>query len=143
MKFKFLLALLACTLIFACSDNELANDSFEVEVIQSKADFQQLVNQDVYPLNQLSEEALNHFKSNLVFVDNTVFKGGDYSQIRAELNDAEFTAFWQTILGSEAVAVGKDMAEDRGPQRKILLDRRPSDCYPTNVQTYCVMIPPQ
>lgn len=156
MKIKYALILFfSISIFYACNkEQELIPETSFDFTIKSQQDFQNRVDAKVYPLTELSAGATDHFKENLLFTEGNQLKGGDYSQIRKELNDEEFAAFWNSILGLSYTGFDDEpittdaleaLPRDPSPEPMVvardsnILKRRPIDCWPVLVQTFCVV----
>jgi len=103
----FLFLLTSC--IYACTKQADQEVETTPEVLQegvySLEDFQTLVDQDVYPINQLSEAAIEHFKAGLIFQDDMGLKGTDSEMIDKELDMAGKKALFELLIGGEVIFI--------------------------------------
>lgn len=99
-----LLAVVALTLV-SCSKERTDLVSNEIMGVQSLNDFEHLVKIGVYPINKLSEKAIQSFKENLVFTPKNKVAGGYIGDVEKELSETEFSLFMEWIMGENAIAV--------------------------------------
>jgi len=126
IKQSLFLCLMVCCL-FACSkqsDQDLVQETEAIPTVLKKGvhnldDFQALVDQDLYPINQLSEEAIQHFKAGLKFQEGLGIRTANSEMVNKELNEEGQTALWELLLEQEVtffndIAEMEAMAQSRG-----------------------------
>ncbi len=139
----FLLLMVCC--FFACnkpSDQGLIQEIEATPVVLKKGvhnldDFQALVDQDLYPINQLSKEAVQHFKEGLTFQEGLGIRSANSEMVNKELDQEGQTALWELLLEQEVtffddIAEMEAMAQSRGvrvPGGYLLNHHRPIFCH--------------
>ena len=89
-----------------CAETE--NIKPAVEEIETSNAFMQLVNDDVYPFNNLSDEAVSHFNSELVYSEAGEIIGGYYSVVQTELTTEEVDILLGKLLKIGEFSDGKN-----------------------------------
>ncbi len=69
--------------------------------IHSIADFQDLVDDNIYPINKLSPEILEQFKDGLLFDAGGKILSVYYGNIENILSEQEWDTFWEMIFGEK------------------------------------------
>jgi len=94
------LGLFATVLFVQCADS----DEYAYLADQPTNAFIELVKSDVAPFNSLSQEAVLHFNSKVVFEDGE-FLGADHRKVAEELSEAELQSFFSQLVGQEVAIV--------------------------------------
>ena len=103
---KFVLLSVLALMFMQCAETE--NIKPVVEEIETSNAFMQLVNDDVYPFNNLSDEAVSHFNSELVYSEAGEIIGGDYSVVQTELTTEEVDILLGKLLKIGEFSDGKN-----------------------------------
>ncbi len=103
--------------LIACTKNAPmeSDDSDYNNAISSLEDFNNLVNEDVAPINKLSQDAIDKFSASLVF-DGPSLVSAEYGVIDQELSPEDAGKFWQLIIGQSL-----DLQEDNGSFTEVSL----------------------
>ncbi len=139
IKQIFFLSLLVCC-FFACTKQTNQEVEATPDILQkgvySLDDFQALVDQDIYPINQLSEAAIEHFKAGLIFQEDIGVRGTDSEMIDKELDITTKKALFELLRGGEVIFI-EDISEietsatsreNKGRAGYILIHHRPILC---------------
>lgn len=100
MKKLFFLSVLFAFIFSSCGSDE---GFVAMEDNSNDNVFMELVAQDAYPTNQLSEESIQHFNENLVFNEEGRIISGDYSKVQDELGVEGLQTLLKEILGENLV----------------------------------------
>jgi len=105
LKFALTSLFLLAFAVILVSFNYASTDDIAVTPgnVTSTADFQKLVDNDIYPFNQLSDEAVKSFKAQLVFMPNGEIGSGSMLEVKTELAIAEQELFWNKLFGGKVV----------------------------------------
>ncbi len=144
MKNFLIFSLLIGMLLSSCGKEAALSP---VAVVSTDNHFMELVNQNVYPVNKLSEASVQHFNENLVLDENSRIISGSYEKVQNELNQNELQDLFNLLLGGNVVVADSDGNISNNemvagkclaifqPNAKRLLPNYP--CVP-NQNSYCI-----
>lgn len=97
---KHLSILIAVLVVFlaSCSTQD------DCLTVEDNNPFMRLVEQDIYPANQLSEDAVQTFNASLLIEDGEILSG-NFTAIQNELSEEDFQLLFNLIFGQEVLFV--------------------------------------
>ena len=101
---RFFSLMLVVSLFFWNCERETSMDVQLPDRVTNLADFDQFVQAQVHPFDQLSEETINEFKTKLIFTPDHQIAGGYMASVQEELSAADFNLFMRFVLGADSNA---------------------------------------
>lgn len=106
------LVALLCLALFSCEQAQQVVENnvndLPLQGISSVEDFQKLVDADVAPIDQLSEQTIAKFKEELLFDETGTLLSARYLDVHKELSENDQAAFWLLIFGEETTWVDSE-----------------------------------